>query len=52
MPICLNMSEFTIIDGVLNMYSTIHSARSKENLLRDWRVQNPAEDVTWSALEK
>ena len=26
--ICLNMSEFTIIDRVLNMHDTVHSARS------------------------
>ena len=28
MWICLNMSEFTIIDRVLNMYHIIHSVRS------------------------
>ena len=30
--ICLNMSEFSIIDRVLNMYHAIHSARSLQNL--------------------
>ena len=30
--ICLNMSEFTIIDRVLNMYHTKHSVRSLCNL--------------------
>ena len=31
--ICLNMSEFTIIDRILNMYHTLHSARSLCKLL-------------------
>ena len=46
------MSEFAIIGRVLNIYYTIHSARSNEYLLRDWRIQYPVEDLRWSALEK
>ena len=50
---CLNMSEFTIIDTVLNMYHIIHSVRSLDKLmstlLRDTRIQNPIKDLRWSA---
>ena len=35
--ICLNMSEFTIIDRVLNIYHTIHSARSTQNPVKNLR---------------
>ena len=39
------MSEFMIIDKVLNMSQTRHSARSlKKNLLRDGRIQNHVKD--------
>ena len=34
--ICLDTSEFTITDRVLNMYYTIHSTSVNEYLLIDW----------------
>ena len=37
--ICLNMCEFAIIDRVLNMYHTIHSARSLYKLMSTyWEI--------------
>ena len=33
---CLNMSEFTIIDRVLNMSNTMHSARSLYKLMNTY----------------
>ena len=35
--IYLNMSEFSIIDRVLNMYHTIHSTRSLYKLMSTYR---------------
>ena len=51
------MSEFAIIDRVLNMSHTIHSAKSLYKLtntskLRDGAIQNPVKDPRWGALEK
>ena len=46
--ICLNMSEFTIIDRVLNMYQIIHNARSLYKLMSTfWEI-----DLfrTWSKI--
>ena len=50
----MDISEFTIIGRVFNIYHPIHSARSPVNeyLLRDRCIQNPVNDVKWSALEK
>ena len=46
--ISLSMSEFTIIDRVLNMCLTIQSVRSlqvNEHLLKDVCIQNPVKDL-------
>ena len=46
--VCLNMSEFTIIDRVLNMYDTIHNARSLQvngYLLKDRHIENPVKNL-------
>ena len=41
MWICLNTSEFTIIDRSLNMYHTIHSARPLCKLMNtDWEIKD------------
>ena len=40
-----NISEFTIIDRVLNMSQTIYSVRSIYNFMRDGRIQNPVKDL-------
>ena len=38
--ICLNISEFTIIDKLLNMYHTIHRTRSLYNLMSSyWEIR-------------
>ena len=44
--ICLKMSEFTIINGLLNMYHTIHNSRSKWVLIE--RYSEPVKDLRWS----
>ena len=46
--ICLNMSEFTIINRCLNMITL----RVNGYLLTDRRMQNPIYYLRWSALEK
>ena len=46
--ICLNMSEFTIINRFLNMITL----RVNGYLLTDRRMQNPIYYLRWSALEK
>ena len=38
--ICLNTSEFTIIDRILSMSNTIHSARSLYKLMSTYREMN------------
>ena len=49
MWICGNMSEFLAIDRVMNMYHTIHSARSFYKLISTyweiWRIHNPVKDL-------
>ena len=53
--ICLNMSEFTIIDKVLNMSHVIHSARSLYKLMSNyWKMgeSRTVKDLIWSVLEK
>ena len=49
----LNMSEFSIIDRVLNIYHTINiTLQVNDYLLRNRRIQNPVKDLRWIALEK
>ena len=40
--ICLDMSEFTIIDKILNMYQEIHCVRLLyKSMSTYWEIQNP-----------
>ena len=66
MWMCLNMSEFTITDMILNIYQTILIARSLYKLISTYweisgislgiyiykHIQNPVKNLRWSALEK
>ena len=49
--ICLNMSEFLIIDRVLNTQREV-VLQVNEYLLRDRRIQDLVNNLIWSALEK
>ena len=49
--ICLDISEFTIVDKVLNMSHTTHSARSLYKLMSTY-WENPVKDLRQSDLKK
>ena len=53
--ICLNMSEFMIIDRVLNVsYDTYCKVTLHiiQNLLKDEHIQNPVKDLRYNTEEK
>ena len=52
--ICLNMSEFSIIDTVVNVCHTIHMRSFNKLMTTYWdrRIQNPVKHLRSSALGK